>query len=170
VTAGHSRRRHWYDSPLASKQATHGIYFEIVLLALLLALESKRVSDATVVSTVVGAMLALVLAELYAYYVGTMIGTGGPPTRKEIRAVVVGTGWSLIATVPPIALLLLGVLGPLSLSAGFFAAKTAGVAVIAIYALLASRRAGFGHRRSAVTAVAFLLIALGLVLLKQVFH
>jgi hypothetical protein len=85
-----SRRRHWYDSPLASKQATHGIYFEIVLLALILALEGKRLSSTSVVSTVIGAMLALVLAELYAYYVGTMIGTGKRPTRGEFRSVLIG--------------------------------------------------------------------------------
>jgi hypothetical protein len=164
------RRRRWYDSPLASKQATHGLYIEIVVLALILALEGKRVSDASVVSTVFGALFALVLAEFYAYYLGTMIGTGKRPTGSEIRAVLAGTAWSLAAAVPPVALLMLGVFGPLSQRTGFFAAKLAGAGVIAVYALVASRRAGLGYRRSILTGLVFLAIAVGLVLLKRQFH
>ena len=60
-------RAPWYRSPLADKQATHGIYIEIVVLALILALEDNGVGDATIVGTVFGAITALVLAELYAY-------------------------------------------------------------------------------------------------------
>ncbi len=165
-----AQRSHWYSSPLASKQATHGIYIEIVVLALILALEGKRHSDSSIVVTMFGAILALVLAELYAYYVGTMIGTGKRPTGEEIRAAVAGTAWSLVATVPPILLLMLGVVGVISLDAGFSAAKGAGAAVIGLYALVASRRARLSYRRSLFTAALFLLVALGLVLLKHYFH
>jgi hypothetical protein len=164
------RRSHWYDSPLACKQATHGIYIEIVVLALILVLEDKRHSDSSIVATMLGAILALVLAELYAYYVGTMIGTGRRPTFEEIRATVVGTAWSLVAAVPPILLLMLGVVGLISLDTGFYAAKVAGTVVIGLYSLLASLRAGMSYRRSLLSASVFLLVALGLVLLKHTFH
>jgi hypothetical protein len=163
-------RRRWYDSPLASKQATHGLYIELVVLALILALQSKRVSDASVVSTVFGALVALVLAEFYAYYLGTMIGTGQRPTRAELRAMATGTAWSLVAVVPPVLLLMLGVFGPFSLNTGFFTAKVAGATVIAAYALVAGRRAGLGYRQSAVTGLVFLAIAGALVLLKHRYH
>ena len=164
------RRRRWYDEPLAGKQATHGLYIEIVVLALILALEGKRVADSSIVSGIFGALGALVLAEFYAYYLGTMIGTGKRPTRAELRSMAVGTAWSLLAVVPPVALLMLGVFGPLSLGAGFLAAKLAGAAVIGVYALVASRRAGLGYAQSIVTGLLFLGIAVGLVLLKHQFH
>jgi hypothetical protein len=163
-------RRRWYDSPLASKQATHGLYIELVVLALILALQGKRVSDSTVLSTLFGALFALVLAEFYAYYLGTMIGTGQRPTRAEVRAVAAGTAWSLVAVVPPILLLMLGVFGPLTLGAGFAAAKIAGATVIGLYALVASRRAGLDYGRSIATGLVFLAIAAGLVFLKHQFH
>ena len=163
-------RRRWYESPLAGKQATHGLYIEIVVLALILAVQEKRVSDARVVSTVFGALVALVLAEFYAYYLGTMIGTGKRPSASEIRDVLAGTACSLVAVVPPVALLMLGVFGPLSLGTGFYAAKLAGAGVIAVYALVAGRRAGLGYRRSILTGLVFLAIAVGLVLLKRQFH
>ena len=163
-------RRRWYDSPLAGKQATHGLYIELVVLALILALQSKRVADASIVSTVFGALAALVLAEFYAYYLGTMIGSGRRPTREELRSMAVGTAWSLIAVVPPVLLLMLGVFGPLNLSTGFFAAKVAGAAVIAVYAVVAGRRAGLGYRQSLLTGLVFLAIAGGLVLLKHRYH
>lgn len=163
-------RWRWYRSALASKQATHGIYIEIVLLALILALETKRPSDASVVTTIFGAIVALTLAELYAYYVGTMIGTGSPPARRELRAAITGTAWSLAATIPPLMVLLLGVVGAFSLSTGFLAAKIAGTAVISVYALLASRRAGLSPARSLLTAALFLGIAAALVFLKHRYH
>jgi len=163
-------RRRWYESPLAGKQATHGLYIEIVVLALILAVQEKRVSDARVVSTVFGALVVLVLAEFYAYYLGTMIGTGKRPSASEIRDVLAGTACSLVAVVPPVALLMLGVFGPLSLGTGFYAAKLAGAGVIAVYALVAGRRAGLGYRRSILTGLVFLAIAVGLVLLKRQFH
>jgi len=163
-------RAPWYRSPLAGKQATHGIYIEIVVLALILALEDKGVSDAAIVGTVFGAITALVLAELYAYYVGTMIGTGRRPTGDELRATVAGTAASLVATVPPVLLLMLGVVGLIRLESGFTAAKWAGVTVLAVYALAATRRAGLPVRASIVAAALFALLGVGLVLLKQLFH
>ena len=60
---------------LGSKQATHGIYIEIVVLAVIIALEGKRSSDGDILLSF-GALVAVVLAEIYAYYIGTMIGDG----------------------------------------------------------------------------------------------
>jgi hypothetical protein len=68
-------RKRWLDTQLASKQATHGIYIEIVVLAVIITLEGKRTSDRDVLLSLFGAIVAVALAELYAYYVGTMIGT-----------------------------------------------------------------------------------------------
>jgi hypothetical protein len=65
------------------KQATHGIYLEIVVLAVIMALERKRTSDADVILSLVG---AIVLAELYAYYVGAMVGSGRRLSRREFAA------------------------------------------------------------------------------------
>ena len=56
---------------LGSKQATHGIYIEIVVLAVIIALEGKRSSDGDILLSLFGALVAVVLAELYAYYIGT---------------------------------------------------------------------------------------------------
>ena len=155
---------------LGSKQATHGIYIEIVVLAVIIALEEKRSSDGDILLSLFGALVAVVLAELYAYYIGTMIGDGRRPTIAELRSMVLTTGGALVASVPPILLLTLGVAGVFGVQTGFTAAKWAGVTVIGLYALLATRGTGLSLRSSAVTALLFTLIGLGLVLLKQYFH
>jgi hypothetical protein len=69
----------------------------------ILALQGKR-DDSDIVSTVLGALLAVILAEAYADYVGTMIGTGLRPTWPELRAQLALTFASLLAVVPPIVL------------------------------------------------------------------
>jgi len=61
---------------LGSKQATHGVYIEMVVLAVIIALEGKRSSDGDILLSLFGAVVAVVLAEFYAYYIGTMIGDG----------------------------------------------------------------------------------------------
>jgi len=155
---------------LGSKQATHGIYIEIVVLAVIIALEGKRSSDGDILLSVFGALVAVVLAEIYAYYIGTMIGDGRRPTIAELRSMLLTTGGALVASVPPILLLTLGVAGVFRLQTGFTAAKWAGVTVIGLYALLATRGTGLSVRSSALTAAFFTLIGIGLVLLKQYFH
>lgn len=159
-----------YPPFLGSKQATHGIYIEIVVLAVIIALEGKGSSDAHVLLSLFGALVAVVLAELYAYYIGTMIGDGRRPTPAELRSMVLNTGVALVASVPPILLLTLGVAGVFRVETGFTAAKWAGVAVIGLYALLATRAAGLSLRPSVLTTSFFTLLGLGLVLLKQYFH
>lgn len=162
--------RRWLRKQLGAKQATHGIYIEIVVLALILALESKRASDRDIVSSVAGAIVAIALAELYADYIGAMIGTGRRPTRDELWAAIVGTVGSLVAIVPPVFLLMLGIVGAVRLETAFSAAKWAGVAVIGLYAFLAHQRAGLSTSRALPPAVFLALVGLGLVLLKQSFH
>lgn len=164
------RPSRWLRSSLAGKQATHGIYIEIVVLAVILALESKRASDRDIISSVVGALLAVVLAESYAQYIGTMIGTGRRPTRAEIRANALATVAGLLATLPPIFLLMLGVSGLIGIDTGFLAAKWAGVAIIGLYALVAHRGSGLPMRQSLVMSVFLALVGVGLVLMKQYFH
>ena len=103
--------RRFSQALLGSKQATHGVYIEIVVLAVIIALEGKRSSDADIVLSVFGALVAVVLAELYAAYLGSMIGTGRWPSRLELRSLMLGTGGALVAAVPPILVLGLGVTG-----------------------------------------------------------
>jgi hypothetical protein len=58
------RRGRWRRPALGSKEATHGIYIEIVVLALIIALEGKRTSDGDILLSLLGALFAVVLAEL----------------------------------------------------------------------------------------------------------
>jgi hypothetical protein len=160
----------WLRAQLSAKQATHGVYVEIVVLAVIIALEGKRASDADVILSLLGAIVAVLLAELYAYYVGAMIGTGRRPTSGELRAAVADSVSSLIAIAPSVLLVVLGVAGVIDLGKAFVAATWVGVGVIALYALLAHRRTGLSTRRSVPLAVLLALIGLGLVLLKQYFH
>jgi hypothetical protein len=60
LTGARRRIRPWLDA----KQATHGIYIEIVVLAVILALEGKPTSDVEIVATVFGALVAVGLAGL----------------------------------------------------------------------------------------------------------
>ena len=50
------------------------------MLAVIIALEGKRSSDGDILLSLFGALVAVVLAELYAYYIGTMIGERRRPT------------------------------------------------------------------------------------------
>jgi hypothetical protein len=54
--------RRWLSAQFGRKQATHGICAEIIVLAVILALQGKR-SDTDIVSTIVGAVIAVLLAE-----------------------------------------------------------------------------------------------------------
>jgi hypothetical protein len=159
----------WLRVQLGKKQVTHGVYAEIVLLAVILALEGKR-DDTDIVSTIIGSLLALFLAETYADYVGTMIGTGKRPTWPELRSQLGSTLASFIVVVPPIVLVSLGVSGAIGLNRGFFYAKLTGIAVIGGYAVLANRRAGLPLLRSIVGAVFLVVVATALVLLKHWVH
>lgn len=165
-----ARQKSWLKAQLDGKQAIHGIYVEVVVLAVIIALEGKRSSDADVLLSLLGAIVAIALAELYAYYVGTMIGSGRKPTRPELVAAVGDTAGSLLAIAPPVLLVVLGVAGVVRLETGFVAATWVGVAVIGGYALIAHRRTGLSTSRSIPPAVFVALIGLGLVLLKQYFH
>jgi hypothetical protein len=160
----------WLRAQLGSKQATHGLYVEIVVLAVIIALEGKRSSDADILLSLFGAIVAIALAELYAHYIGTMIGSGRRPTRAELVAAGMDTASSLVAIVPPVVFVLLGVTGVIALETGLKAATWVGVAVIGGYALVAHRRIGLSTGRSVPLAAFLALVGLGLVLLKQYFH
>jgi hypothetical protein len=166
-TAGPTRR--WLASQFGKKQATHGIYAEIIVLAVILALQGKR-DESDIVSTVVGALVAVLLAEAYADYIGTMIGTGRRPTWSELRGELSLTFGSMFAVLPPVFLLMLGVTGVIGLDTGFTCAKIAGILVIGSYAYVANRRAGLSQLRSTVAGLFLLSLAAGLVLLKHYFH
>jgi hypothetical protein len=159
----------WLRVQLGKKQVTHGVYAEIVLLAVILALEGKR-DDTDIVSTIVGSLVALFLAEAYADYVGTMIGTGKRPTWPELRSQLGSTLASFIVVVPPVALVALGVSGAIGLNRGFFYAKLTGITVIGGYAVLANLRSGLPLLRSILGAVFLVLVATALVLLKHWVH
>ncbi len=165
-------RRGWrrWRPPLGGKEATHGIYVEIVVLAVIIAIEGKRTSDADVLLSLFGAIIAIVLAELYASYLGMMLGSGRRPSLQEMAAALASIASSLVTVIPPILLVVLGVAGVIRLDSGFTAAKWAGVAVIGLYALAAHRRAGLSTRRSIVLAGLLATVGFGLVLLKQFFH
>jgi len=164
-----ARRKSWLKAQLDGKQAIHGIYVELVVLAVIIALEGKRTSDSDVLLSLFGAIVAIALAELYAYYVGTMIASGRKPSRHEFLAAVGDTAGSL-AIAPPVLLVILGVAGVLRLETGFVASTWVCVGVIGGYALIAHRRTGLSTGRSIPPAVFVALIGLGLVMLKQYFH
>ncbi len=111
----------------------------------------------------------MLLAEAYADYLGTMIGTGQRPSWTELRSTLGLALGSLVAVIPPIVLVLLGVTGVIGLNTGFNAAKVAGVVVIGAYAFAANRRAGLSRLRSVHAAAFAVAVAAGLVLLKHEF-
>jgi CDP-diglyceride synthetase len=178
MDTGRPRRRSWTSgrshrllgSPLARKQATHGIYIEIVVLAVILALEHKNASDRDIVSTVLVAMLVVLLADLYAYYIGSMIGDGRRPTSLELREATIGELGGLVASVPPVFVLMLGVAGVIGLQTAFTLAKWAGVVMIGLYALVAHKRAGLAFRESLPATVFLVLLGVVLVGLKYFVH
>jgi hypothetical protein len=162
-------RQRWLTH-LGSKQVTHGVYAEIVVLAVIVVIEGHPYSDAGIVTSVVGALVTVLLAELYAEYIGMMMRVGHRPSWSEFKPNVIGASGGLIATALPILLVMLGVAGVIRLDAGFTAAKWAGAAVIGLYSYVANRRAGLSVRKSLVAASVFLFIGVVLVLFKQYVH
>ena len=154
---------------LGGKEVTHGIYIEIVLLTMILALEGRETSDASILAAVLGALAAVFLAELYVLYLGGMVSQSRQLTAAEIGKRVKVGGVALIGAVPPLLFLVFGAVGLIRLSTSFDLAKWAGAAVIGLYAYYASRRAGFSTTKSVVSALCFGAVGVGLVVLKHYF-
>jgi hypothetical protein len=155
---------------LGSEEVTRVIYGAIVGLALVVALEPHPPAAATVATILVTTAIAVALAELYSYVVGTRIHLRGPlgaAGRREAAqdAVAVAAGGAF-----PAVFFVLSAAGAIELDTAFDLAKWSGLGLIGCYGFAAARLSGAGTGRSLVHALAVGAIGAAVIVVKALVH
>ena len=148
-------------------RATHAVYGSIVVLAVVTGLDEASASAREAFWATVGAAIAVVLAEIYADMIGTTIRERRPPNRAEWQEFVIDVGFGFTAACFPAFFFLLSLLGALQLRHAFTIAEWAGVGVLSLYVLVATRAAGLGLGRALAWTGALTGCGIGLVELKK---
>lgn len=158
------------EDHLGSRDVTRVIYGAIVGLALVVALEEHPPSPAASTAAVLGAALAVGMAEIYSEAVGAEARTRRRVAIPQLRtfagdalAVTFGAGF-------PAVFFVLAALDVMGLSTAYTVSKWSGLGLIFVYGLLAARLAGSGWFRSLLQATAVGTIGGMLIALKAAVH
>ena len=152
---------------LSAARATHAVYGSIVVLAVVTGLDEASATAREAVFAVLGAALAVALAEIYADVIGTTFGQRRPPTTAEWIEFGVDVGFGFGAALSPAIFFLLVLVDQLSLGHAFTIAEWSGVALLWLYVFAAGRAAGLALPHSLVWAIALTICGIGLVELKN---
>ena len=149
-------------------RAAHAIYALIVVLAVIIAEADTGISAREAIGSAVGAAVVTATAELYADYIGAMIGGRRHLTERErsfeIRTITAGFVTALL----PVTFFILAAAGAIDLESAFDAAIWTGVGLLGAYAVVANRVAGLPLGRSLLIGAGFAALGALLVLLKVV--
>ena len=164
------RLRGGLEAHLGSRDVARVIYGAVVGLALVLALEAHPPAPGEAAGLLLGAAVAVGLAELYSEFIGTEARErrrpDGPALRAmagEALAVVWGAGF-------PAIFFVLAAAGAFEVDTAFKLSKWSGVTLLCGYALLGARLAGLSAVRSLAHAAAVGLVGGALVALKALLH
>jgi hypothetical protein len=148
-----------------ARHADRAIYVLIAVMAVTVALEGVENRPGKALAYVLGAAIALTLAELFANRVGISIRSGRRANEEERREAYreAITGMAVVSI--PIAFFVLAVLDAIDLDLAYVLAQWSGFAILALYSYVASRASGAGRLQSlagaaAMTAIGGALIAL----------
>jgi hypothetical protein len=148
-------------------RATHAVYGSITVLAVVTGLDEASASARQAFLGTIGAAMAVVLAEIYADMIGTTLRERRPPNREEWQEFTIDVAFGFGAACIPAVFFLLARLDALGLGTAFALAEWAGIGVLWLYALVASRAVGHGYLRACAWAGAVTLCGVGLVELKK---
>lgn len=154
--------------PQRGERAAHAIYALIVVLAVMIAEADTGISAREAIGSAIGAAFVTATAELYADYVGAMIGARRHLTEHERRFEIRNITAGFVTALLPVGFLILAAAGAIDLESAFDAAIWTGVGLLGAYAVVANRVAGLPLGRSLLIGAGFTALGASLVLLKVV--
>jgi hypothetical protein len=160
------------DRHRVAERASRSVYFTIVALAVIVALEEagNDVPPGEVVASTVGATIITALAELYARYIAEAIRSEHLPTSGELRALAfdsaVGTLAALVTVIP----FLFAAAGAIEDERAYDIASWLGLAVLGGYTLFANRAAGVTGLPGLLLTGGVVTLGLSLIALKALVH
>lgn len=156
----------------AAERASRAVYFTIVALAVIVALEEAGtdVAPGEVLVSTVGATILTAVAELYARCIGEAIRTTNLPTRAELRASAADSAVGTLAALVTVIPFAVAVAGLISDQTAYDVASWLGLGVLAGYTLFANRAAGLTGWRGLLVAGGVVTLGLALIALKALVH
>ncbi len=136
-----------------TRHADRAIYVLIAVLAVDVALEGVEGQPEKVLAYVLGAAIALTLAEVFADRVGISIRSRRPATGDEIRHEYREAVTGLVIASLPISMFLLAVLDLIKLELAFILSQWIGFGILAIYSYVAARASGGSRARAILGAI-----------------
>jgi hypothetical protein len=142
VTVASMRVRSSIEAHLGSRDVARVIYGSIIGLALVVALESHPPSAGEMISILVGAAVAVGLAEAYSEFVGTEARTRRAVDGTQLRVLLEDAGAVTFGAGFPAVFFVLAAAGATDLDLAFDLAEWSGLGLICGYGFLAARLSG----------------------------
>jgi len=149
-----------------ARHADRAIYVLIAVLAVTVALEGVETRPGKALAYVLGAAIALTLAEVFADRVGISIRSRRPASAEERRHEVREAVTGLVVAAVPISFFVLAVVDAVTLRAAYVLSQWCGFGILAVYSFVASRATGNSIAGSLVGAAALTAIGGALILLN----
>lgn len=158
------------EAHLGSRDVARVIYGSIVGLALVVALEDHPPTAVETASVLLGAALAVGLAEAYSEFVGTEARTRRSVDRRQLRELLLDAASVTFGAGFPALFFLLAAARAIELELAFALAKWTGLGLIGAYGFLAARISGARPGRALVHAAILGAIGGMLIALKALVH
>lgn len=152
--------------PDFTQHADRAIYVLIAVMAVSVALEGVEDRAGKALAYVLGAAVALTLAELFADRVGISIRSRRPANEDEIEHEYREALTGLVVVALPISMFLLAVLDVIELHLAFILSQWIGFGILAVYSYVAARAAGGTRTRAILGAVGLTAIGGALIALN----
>ena len=155
---------------LGSRDVARLIYGATIGLALVVAMQAHPPGAGQAAALVIGAAVAVGLAEAYAEFVGEEARLRRRPSRSQVRVMLEDSGSVIAGAGFPAVFFVLAAAGVMELDTAFDLAKWTGLALICSYGFVAARLAGSGRMGALLHAAAVGAIGGILIALKAVLH
>jgi hypothetical protein len=149
-----------------TRHADRAIYVLIAVLAVDVALEGVEDRPGKALAYVLGAAIALTLAEIFADRVGISIRSRRPATDDEIQHEYREAMTGLVIAFLPISMFVLAVLDVIKLDLAFILSQWIGFGILAIYSYAAARASGGSQTRAIMGAIGLTAIGGALIALN----
>jgi hypothetical protein len=165
-----SRLRRAIASHLTSSGVARVLYGAVIGLALVVALEAHPPTAGQAAAAVLGAAVAVGLAEIYSELIGSEVRTRQPIGTAQLRAVAIHAVPVVFGAGFPAIFLVLAAAGALDLSLAFTLSKWVGLGLLCAYGFVAGRLSGAGVGGAMLHSAAAGVIGGVLIALKALVH
>jgi hypothetical protein len=149
-----------------TRYADRAIYVLIAVMAVDVALEGVEEDAGKVLAYVLGAAIALTLAEIFADRVGISIRSRRPANEDEIQHEYREALTGLVIAFLPISMFVLALLDVIKLNLAFILSQWIGFGILAVYSYVAARASGGSQTRAILGAIALTAVGGALILLN----